>query len=235
MRPLHPSYIFVAFVKIFPFITVTLATMAGTVFIGGFIGLFLASAKLSKNKVLAAISDTYVYVVRCIPSIVLLFIIYYGIPEFLQSFGISINDSSKWFFVITTFSILFSASMAEVMRSAYESVDKGQREAALASGMTEFQAFRRIVAPQAVAVALPNFANSLVKLMKEGSLSYTIGMVDVMGKGQLLIGLNQGSYGLETYIALALIYWILTLLIEKVIGEIEIRLSRGKRKVALGG
>ncbi len=235
MRPLHPSYIVVAFIKIFPFITVTLLTMAGTVLIGGLAGSLLAAAKLSKKRILTAAADVYVYIVRCIPSIVLLFIIYYGVPEFLLTFGISINDSGKWVFVITTFSILFSASMAEIIRSAIEALDKGQREAALASGMTEFQAFRRITAPQAVAVALPNFANALVKLMKEGSLSYTIGMIDVMGKGQLLIGVNQGSYGLETYIALAIIYWLLTLVIEKLIGEAENRLGRGKRKVALGG
>jgi L-cystine transport system permease protein len=124
--------------------------------------------------------------------------------------------------------------MAEVFRTSYEAVDKGQREAALAAGLTEFQAFRRIVAPQALIVAIPNFTNALVKLMKEGSLSYTIGMIDVMGKGQLLIGMNQGSYGLETYIALAFIYWTLTVVLEKILGKAELDLSRGKKNLAFG-
>ncbi len=234
MRPFHPLFIIEAFIKIFPFIPVTLATMAGTVFFGGLIGLGLAAAKLTKKPALVAAVDTYIYIIRCIPSIVLLFIVYYGLPELLKSSGIDINDSSKWFFVITTFSILFSATMAEVFRTAYEAVDKGQREAALASGLTEWQSFRRIVAPQALAVALPNFANSLVKLMKEGSLSYTIGMIDVMGKGQLLIGINHGSYGLETYIALMAIYWILTVILEQIFNRTEQRLTKGKREIAFG-
>ncbi|ETP73043.1 amine acid ABC transporter, permease protein, 3-TM region, His/Glu/Gln/Arg/opine family [Lachnospiraceae bacterium JC7] len=234
MRPFHPLYIIEAFTKIVPFIPVTLATMAGTVLIGGVLGLLLAVGKLSGKKGLSAAVDSYIYIVRCIPPIVLLFIVYYGLPELLKASGININDSGKWFFVITTFSVLFSATMAEVFRTSYEAVDKGQREAALASGLTEFQAFRRIVAPQALIVAIPNFTNALVKLMKEGSLSYTIGMIDVMGKGQLLIGMNQGSYGLETYIALALIYWTLTVVLEKILGTAELNLSRGKKNLAFG-
>ena len=234
MRPFHPLYIIEALTKIIPFIPVTLATMAGTVLIGGVLGLVLAMGKLSGKKALSAVVDSYIYIIRCIPPIVLLFIVYYGLPELLKASGININDSGKWFFVITTFSILFSATMAEVFRTAYEAVDKGQREAALASGLTEFQAFRRIIAPQALVVAIPNFTNALVKLMKEGSLSYTIGMVDVMGKGQLLIGINQGSYGLETYIALAVIYWTLTIVLEKLFGQAELNLIRGKRTLSFG-
>ncbi len=64
-------------------------------------------------------------------------------------------------------------------------------------------------------MAIPNFTNALVNLMKEGSLAYTIGLIDIMGKGQLLIGQNHGSYSLEVYLALFILYWTLTLLIEK--------------------
>lgn len=122
--------------------------------------------------------------------------------------------------------------MSEVFRSAYESIDKGQREAAVSIGMSEFQAFRRIILPQCTLVAIPNFTNALVNLIKEGSLAYTIGLIDIMGKGQLIIGANQGSYNLETYLALFILYWVLTIIIEVSSKILEKRLSQGKKALA---
>ena len=122
--------------------------------------------------------------------------------------------------------------MAEVFRSAYEAVDKGQKEAAASIGMTSWQTFYRILLPQCTVVALPNFANALVNLMKEGSLAYTIGLIDIMGKGQLLIGMNHGSYALETYLALTILYWVLTFVVEKSFGVLEKHLSKGKKALS---
>ena len=152
--------------------------------------------------------------------------VYYGLPKFLLVFNIDINNYDRAFFVILTFSLLFAASMAEVFRTAYIAIDKGQTEAALSIGLTPLQAFIRIVFPQALVVALPNFTNALVNLMKEGALAYTIGLIDLMGKGDLIIYNNQGAYNLETYITLSLIYWAMTIIIEKTFMHLEIRLSR---------
>lgn len=232
MRPFHPEFILTAFVQIIPYLWVTLATMAGTVIFGSLIGLILARANIRRGIVSRALAQIYIYVTRCVPSIVMLFIVFYGLPEFMLAFGVDINDMNKGVFVIITFSILFSANMAEVFRSAYETVDKGQREAALCAGMSEWQAFYRIVLPQCIVVALPNFTNALVNLMKEGSLSYTIGLIDVMGKGQLMIGQNFGSFSLETYLALTVIYWGMTVLMEKGFGTLEEHLSRRKHLAA---
>lgn len=218
MRPFHPEYILQVLPQLFPYIAVTLMVTLGTVLGGGFIGLLLAIAKIRGRKAVRAFANVYIYLTRCIPSIVMLFIVYYGLPELLFAFGIRIDSFHKAFFVITTFSILFAANMSEVFRSAYEAVDKGQREAAVSIGMTGFQAFRRIILPQCAVFALPNFTNALVNLIKEGALAYTIGLVDIMGKGQLIIGINQGSYSLEVYLALFLLYWGLILIIENASG-----------------
>jgi L-cystine transport system permease protein len=203
--------------------------MVGTVFFGSILGFLLAFAKLRGGKLGNAVANVYIYVTRCIPSIVMLFIVYYGLPEFLMGFGININGASHAVFVIITFTILFAATMAEVFRGGYEAIDIGQREAALCVGMSETQAFIRIILPQCTAVVLPNFTNSLVSLMKEGALAYTIGLIDLMGKGQWLIGMNNGGYSLEIYLALFAIYWLLTVLIEKVFGTLERTLSKGKK------
>ena len=229
MRQFHAQYIWTAFIDLVPYLWVTLAMMAGTVFFGGLLGLLLARAKIRRGKLSRALAEVYIYLTRCIPSIVMLFVVYYGLPEFLLTFGIDMNHVGKGVFVIITFSVLFSSTMCEVFRSAYLSVDPGQTEAALSIGMSGWQAFYRIVLPQCTVYALPNFANLLVNLMKEGALAYTIGLIDIMGEGQMLIGRNQGSYVLETYLALTILYWILTLVIEKAFGAIERKLSKGKK------
>lgn len=235
MRPFHPEYILEVLPQLLPYIGVTLAVTFGTVVVGGLIGLLLASAKIKRGKITKGFASAYIYLTRCIPSIVMLFVVYYGLPELLMAVGIDINDFHKAFFVITTFSILFAANMSEVFRSAYEAVDKGQREAAVSIGMTEFQAFRRIILPQCTVYAIPNFTNALVNLIKEGSLAYTIGLIDIMGKGQLIIGINQGSYNLETYLALFILYWTLTIIIEKSFKLLEKKLSQGKKALNLAG
>ncbi len=225
MRPFNPIKIPEFIPQLLPFLSVTLAIMLATVFFGGILGFILAFCKL-KGRVSAKIAEVYIYIIRCIPSIVMLFMVYYGLPKFLLVFNIDINNYDRAFFVVLTFSLLFAASMAEVFRTAYIAIDRGQTEAALSIGLTPFQAFIRIVLPQAIVVALPNFTNALINLMKEGALAYTIGLIDLMGKGDLIIYNNQGAYNLETYLALSLIYWAMTVIIEKTFMYLEMRLSR---------
>lgn len=232
MRSFHPLYIPEVFFRLVPFLWVTVAMVIGTVFFGGAAGILLAAAQVRKGRLSKLLANIYIYTTRCIPSIVMLFVVYYGLPELLLTVGIDINRVGKGFFVITTFSVLFAASIAEVFRSAYQTVDKGQREAAVTIGLTPWQAFYRIVLPQCTVIALPNFANALVNLMKEGSLAYTIGLIDIMGKGQLIIGQNQGSYVLETYLALTVLYFLLTFAVEKSFGYLEKRLLKGKKMLS---
>jgi L-cystine transport system permease protein len=231
-RPFYPEFILGVFPRLLRYLPVTLFLMLGTVLAGSLIGFFLARARMGSRPVPRLIAAAYTMAMRCTPSIVLLFIIYYALPEVVQAlFGIDINGIYKGIFVIITLTLLFAANMGELMRAAYQSVDKGQREAAVSHGLSEAQAFIRITGPQAITAALPNFCNALVGLMKEGALAYTIGMVDMMGQGTLIISRNFGAYGLETYIALALIYWALTILMERSFRGIEKRLSRGKRSL----
>ena len=78
---------------------------------------------------------------RCTPSIVLLFLTYYGIPAIAENFGIDLDDVDKIVFVVITFSLQFAAAMSEVIRTAYESIDKGQFEAAVSVGLSNIQAY----------------------------------------------------------------------------------------------
>jgi L-cystine transport system permease protein len=232
-RPFDPRFILDVFPDLLLFLPVTLAVVAATVLAGTVLAVALAAAKLGRFRALRALADGYTWILRCTPSIVLLFIVYYGLPEFLlRAFGVNINGWHRAFFVVVTFTLFYSATMSEILRAAYLSVDRGQREAAVSAGLSELQAFRRIVAPQALVVALPNIANSITALMKEGALAYTIGLIDVMGQGTLIVARNYGAYALEVYIGLALIYWGLTVAVERIFAILEARLSLGRRDVA---
>lgn len=213
MRPFHPLFILEIIPELVTYLPVTLGMVLGTVLFGGMWGFFLALAKVRRRPVTKALAEIYTYVTRCVPSVVMLFVVFYGLPELLLSVGINMNGVDNGFFVIVTFSILYAANISEVFRSAYLAIDKGQREAAVSVGLTEAQAFLRIVLPQSIVVAIPNFTNSLINLMKEGALAYTIGLIDIVGQGNRIIGRYQGSYTLEVYLALAALYWIMTIMI----------------------
>jgi L-cystine transport system permease protein len=132
----------------------------------------------------------------------------------IESFtGISPTGANKLFFVVITLSMFSAASLSEIMRASYQAVDRGQYEAAVSIGLTKVQAFMCIVLPQAFFSAIPNLSNTILFLLKEGSLAYIIGLIDVIGKANYIVGLQLGAYLLETYVALVLIYWPLSIVI----------------------
>ena len=231
-RPFYPARIFETIPVLLPYLLVTFEILLGVVIVGVGIGFLLARGMLSKHKWKNRIAGFIINAFRCTPSIVMLFVVFYGLPTlFWALFKIDINDWTKVFYVVTALGLLFSASAAEIMRSSYLAVPAGQREAALTSGLTEAEAFRRITLPQAFVISIPNLGNSFIVLLKEGSLAFTIGLIDVMGKGNLIISLNYGAYALETYIALAIIYWTLTILLEQLFKKIEKHFSKGRKSL----
>ena len=194
------------------FITVVSAA-TGLVF-----GAALAAGKLSRRRPLELAAKAYTTVMRCTPGIVLMFVVYYGLPMLLISlFDVNIHSFPSIFFAVVSLSMLFAATSSELLRSAYLAVDKGQREAAVSIGLSPWQAFYRIVLPQCVKIIIPNLSLSLIALMKEAALAFTIGVIDLMGKGRLVISNNYGGYGLETYLAVALIYWVISFLVQQAV------------------
>ena len=231
-RPFTPVQIYKSLVTILPYFGITFGVVLGTIVLGMALAILLFAQKQSKKRWVRAIADGYINVIRCTPSIVLLFIVYYGIPKLaLGLFGLDLNFSSKIIYVIISLSLLYSATLAEIIRSAYLALGRSQYEAALSIGLTPLQAVWRVMLPQGIVIALPNLGNSLISLFKEGSLAFTIGLIDMMGAGNLIISRNYGAYSLETYIALAVIYWALTLIIEQIFLRLEKHYSKGRRSL----
>ena len=224
------SYVFKFLPDILSALPLTLWILLLTTSLGSLLGALLAWGQLYGDEVLASLSRGYVFVLRCTPPIVLLFMVFYGLPEFLEWWlGLDVNGWSRTIFVVTAMTLLFAASISEVFKSAYEAVPVGQMEAGLSIGLTELQTFWRILFPQAFRIALPSISNAILNLLKDTALAYTIGLVDVMGAGNLLIGRNLGNYSLETYTAVAVIYWGLALLLSVGSQLLEKSLDAGKR------
>lgn len=228
-RPFNPDMIFTSIPDLMPYLLVTLEVGLISIVTGSILGAFLAWAKLSSYRCLRMVANGYTYIIRCTPSIVLLFIVFYGLPKWMEySFDIDMDDLSRAIFVIITFTLLFGAYVSEVFRSAYQSIPKGQYEAAVTVGLSPLQAVLHIMVPQAVVVALPNFGNSVINLLKESALAYTIGLIDLLGRTNLIIAKHYGGYGIELYTACLLIYWALSIVIEWTFLKCENRLTHQK-------
>lgn len=211
--------------ELLAYLDVTVAVALGSILAGSLWGMVLAALRLSNKRLLKAFSAAYVYIMRCTPSIVLLFLVFYGLPVLAREFNVRLEDVSRAYFAIIAFSLIFGAYISEVFRAAYLSVPRGQYEAAVSIGLSPWQAFYQIMLPQSALVALPNFGNSTVNLLKEGALASTIGLIDLLGKGNLIIAQHYGAYALEIYLACLFIYWGVTSVVSKLCLKLEARLS----------
>jgi L-cystine transport system permease protein len=208
--------------KIAPGITVTVEYVVLSCFFGLVFGGILAVMKLSKKKIVRGIAYGYTTVMRCTPALVLLFLVYYGAPQVIKSLtGTSVNTLERLKYVIITLTMFNASAMSEVIRSSYAALDKTQIEAAKSIGMTEVQGLIHVYLPQMMHTMLPNFCNSVLNTIKNGSLAFSIGLLDIFGMGQYIIGNNLGAWVMETYVALILIYWPTAILITKLAHWLE--------------
>ena len=215
--------------QLLEFLDITLLVGISSIVLGSLLGAVLAWAKLSRHRVFNYLAQIYIYIMRCTPSIVMLFIVFYGLPALVEAvLEENIHDMDRAVFAIIAFTLLFSAYVSEIFRSAYKAVPQGQYEAAISIGISPWGAFWHIMLPQTAVLALPNFGNSVINLLKEGALAYTIGLIDMIGKGNLIIAQNFGAYGIEIYLACMIIYWLMSIGIEKAFGLLEQRLDKGQ-------
>lgn len=199
--------------------------LAGLAFIVSLIvGLLLAVARYKKIKVLSSIATGFLSIVRGTPMLIQLYVAYYGIPAILRIFNswganIDVNIIPKMVYAFIALGLYQSAFTSETIRAALESVDKGEIEAASAMGMTYPQILRRIIIPEAVENALPGINNSIIGLIKGTSLASTCGIIEITYQNQILAGRDYRY--LEGYVALAIIYWVITVILERVFKVVE--------------
>ena len=204
-------------VKYFPLLIkglgMTLLLSLLTVVFGAIVGFLISLLTMSKNKILKFIGNAYVEVIRGIPLLLQLFVIYLALP----------NSVSK--FVSATLALVINsgAYVAEIIRAGIQAVDKGQTEAARSLGLNKMQTMYKIILPQAVKNILPAIGNEYVTVIKETSLASSFYLGELM-TAQHLIGSDTYLY-LEAYIAVAIFYFISTFSLSKLIKVVEGRLN----------
>ncbi|RJX37569.1 amino acid ABC transporter permease [Paenibacillus pinisoli] len=226
---LDPSFIWTAFTLLLSAIPTTLMITAVAMGCGTMIGTSVALIRIYRVPVLHGLAAAYVTFIRGTPMLTHLLLIYFGLPYLIDGLAIQLGWSFRSVsipmigFAYISFSITAGAYLSEVIRSGLLAVNKGQLEAAYSIGMTTRQAMKRIVFPQAFAILLPSLSNSTINMLHGTTLAFTVSVVDINAKSQIIASSNWKFF--EAYIAAAIIYWGLTILIERITAVIEKRIN----------
>ena len=219
------SLVFSSIPELLTKLPITLELAVVSMLIGLGLGLVMAIIKMKKIRVLTQITNLLISLLRGTPVIVQLYVAFFGIPMMFkainQQFGtnLAVANISGFVYAMIALGLNQSGFMAEIIRSALQSVDPGQIEAAHALGMTYPQTLRRIILPEAFEVALPTLGNSFISIIKGTSLAFTCAVVEITAQGQIIGGRTYRYF--EVYVSLAIIYWLVTLVIEQIIRDRE--------------
>ncbi|RXJ65407.1 ABC transporter permease [Halarcobacter ebronensis] len=184
-----------------------------------FIGIIVAFMKLSSYQFLKDIATVYITIVRGTPLLVQIFLFYFIIAN--------IFELDRFVAGVLSLGIFFGAYMAEILRGAIQSIDKGQQEAASSLGITRFQSMRYIILPQAFKRALPTLVGEMIALVKDSSLVSVISITDLTKVGKEIVANTFSPF--ETWIVVALLYLTITSTLSFIGHRIE------KRMAAKGG
>lgn len=191
--------------------------------LGVMLGVLLALMKLSKNILLKSFSTAYIEVVRGTPLLVQLYIIYYGLPRLV---GLDFGDITLG---IVAISLNSAAYVAEIIRAGILSIDKGQMEAARSLGMPHNMAMTKIIIPQAFKNILPALGNEFIVLIKESSIVSVVGIHDLMYNADTVRGNTYLPF--EPLIIAALIYFVITFILSKLLSLLERRMRAGDSSI----
>ena len=207
-----------AMVKVLP---VTLSLTALSFAASLVLAIVIAVIDYFRVPVLKQVCGVYVSFFRGTPLIPQLFLLYFGIPTFVAA----LRDVPAVTVCVAGLTLNSAAYMKEVVRGALLSVPEGQKEAALAHGMTPVQTMFRIVLPQAARVAVPSLFNNLVDIVKGTSMAFTIGVIEITATASLRASVTFNYF--EAYMVLMLLYWIIILILERLEAAVEKRLAVG--------
>lgn len=223
-RRFDMTYVFDFIPKLLAYLNITLLIVGSSILLGFIIGMLVALPRLYNVPVLKRVSQVYVSFFRGTPILIQLFLIYYGLPTILQWINIDISRVAVLYFVILAYALNSGAFVSEMIRASVSAVDRGQIEAAQSIGMSGYQTFTRIILPQALAISIPLFGNLVIGNLKDTSLAFTLGVMEMTGRSQTLGTATQ--HFVETYIALSLIYFVISMILEQGFLWLERRLHR---------
>jgi octopine/nopaline transport system permease protein len=211
----------------------TLGVAVTGFFVGGFIGIFGAWAKISGSRPVRAVADTYTTVLRGIPDLLVIYLFYFGSSAVLTPLAHFFGASG--FFSLPAFlagslaiGIVSGAYHTEVLRGGYSSVSRGEIEAASAVGMSRSLSFRRIIVPLTLRHALPGLGNIWQLVLKESSLISVTGLVEIMRQAQVGAGSTRQPF--TFFLAAAIIYLVISSFTGWTMQKAEHHYTRGTRR-----
>jgi polar amino acid transport system permease protein len=203
--------------------------------LGILIGLFAGMGRLSPVKTVKILATCYIDFFRGTPLLVQIFIVYFGFPQLIDEgqiflythFGIGSAMASTnippFVAAILAFSLNSGAYVGEIFRAGIQSIDKGQREAALSLGMTPRQAMFHVILPQAFRVVVPPLGNEFIAMLKDTSLLTTIGYIELTRQAQILDSTYFKPFPI--FVSAAFFYLVMTLVISRLVDLLERRLG----------
>ena len=216
MKQYYPMYIQGAWT--------TLLLAFFTLIFGTLFGMLLAVLRLSSFKPFKWFASAYIEFIRGTPVLVQLMIIFYGITSVIKFPGFNFLGISFEYFMpcVITLAINSAAYVAEIFRAGIQAVDKGQTEAARSLGMSQKQNMLHIILPQAIRNVLPALGNEFIVVVKESAIVSIVGVADLMFKASTVRGITYRP--IEPYIVAAIIYFIITFTLSKVVSSFERRM-----------
>ena len=208
----------------------TIAVAITAMLIGFFFALIFTPLKLSKNRFLNSVANTYTTIIRGVPELLVIYLFFFGGSAAVM-FVASIFGYGEYIeinaFITGAFSIgiISGAYSTEVFRGAIQSIDKGQFEAANVLGLSKFDKFFKIILPQTLRLALPNLSNVWQITLKDTSLIMVTGLVEIMRQSYVAAGSTRDP--LFFYSCAAVLYLFLTFLSMKLINRLELKYSKG--------
>ena len=221
------NYIVNTFLVTLKGIPVTLIIMIVAILLSFIPALLLALGQIYKVRGVRTFSVVYLAFIRATPPILLILFFYSLFPSLLNQIFKSLGSKvdvfkfNPLYYAFIIYSLMTTGSLSEILRSAILTVDKGQLEAAQAIGLTNFQAYRRIVFPQALRSALPNLANLVINLVKGSSLVFVMTVKDITALAKVEAS-HSYQYS-ESYLVIFVIYLIICGLIQWIFRGLEKR------------
>lgn len=205
---------------------VTFTLVSVSIIGGAILSLPVAFARMSKNRLLNAISFGYVYIFRGTPLLAQLYLIYYGVGSFrvqLESVGLWWFFRDAWYCGFLSLTLNTAAYQAEILRGAIESVPRGQREGARSLGIPDRIAFWKIILPQALIVALRPYGNEIILMIKGSAVVAVVTVLDIMGETRYTF---SRTFDYQAYLWAAIFYLSIVETLRHIWAWLERRLTR---------
>ncbi len=201
------------------------------VLVAALLALIGSVARLSSNSVAQGVAGFYVSVIRGTPLLIQIFIIYQGLPQIGQQISqLGFPHIGKLFILnaipagILALSLNYGAYMTEIFRAGLQSIGHGQREAAIALGMTPWQVMRRVILPQAIRIIIPDVGNQFIAMQKDSALVYVMGVWEITYLANKYA--RRDSKYMEMFLVAAAAYWVLTIISTYFQNKLEKRMSQ---------